>query len=237
MNLSVASFILLVSSGTSGARQLSSGSSSKSGKSSSSQKECQRILSDFNGQAQFGDGANAYTRTVCAGDTNLLTIPAKAYVINEKVCGKDGIKHLDELVAQADDVGGCKCPAGGQASEAMEQYRHCRDDAEVATDMVCTDPNTCWKVLYQLQNSTCWTEHYSAPDVAEGCLPVDDNFQFPVNEKGVEDETPYVTCKCLRAYVAAYEEMTKTGRKSLGMDEDTLEIVSTRIKKSCGEPL
>jgi hypothetical protein len=100
--------------------------------------ECARILREFNGQDGFGNKSNSYVRSICAGDTDLLTIPEKAYVIYEKDCGKGGPEILDNLLSQAKVNGGCDDPVAGRPSEALQQYKDCGEDAKVAQEMVCT---------------------------------------------------------------------------------------------------
>lgn len=238
MNFATASLylttILTSGSATIGeARRLSSkaSGSSKSGK--GSHPACRDILYDFNlGVDSFGSGANGYIRTICAGDTFLLTNPAKAKFIYEKMC-PNGMKELDGFVDEADKVGGCKDQIAGQPSEAMNQYRTCKADAKVAAEMVCTGTdNLCWSVMYQLQKPACWTADFAAPDLTDDCLPLAKQEE----QIGEDPDVPVpvqVTCECLDAYVVAYAYLTSDGKNAFGANGDTLQLVKDRIAKSC----
>ena len=224
---------------------------SKSGKA----EQCREALNGFNlgGDDQqannFGSGTNGYIRTICAGNTFLLTNPEKAYVIQEKgMCddnNKLGFDTLDEYVAMAERAGGCTGrPHSGQPSRAMAEYIKCRDDAKVATEMVCTDAKNddgspgdqlCWSVMYQLTKEDCWkSEDLAEPDLDnDDCLPTADKFEtHPI--KGEDKEVQVnVSCDCLRAYVGAYSEFTKDGLNSFGADKNTLALVAHRISTDC----
>ena len=214
---------------------------SKSGKA----EQCREALNGFNlgGDDQqannFGSKNNGYVRTICAGNTFLLTNPGKAHAIYEhEMCldnNKLGFDALDGYVAMAERAGGCTGrPHSGQPSRAMAEYIKCRDDAKVATDMLCTDADSaklCWTVMYQLTKEACWkAEDFAEPDLDnDDCLPT-----APVEEDGVQVA---VTCKCLRAYADAYPNFTKDGLNSFGADENTLKLVENRIKTKCsGRP-
>lgn len=209
---------------------------SKSGKA----EQCREALNGFNlgGDDQeannFGSGNNGYIRTMCAGNTFLLTNPEKAAKIYEHMCNENnklGFDALDGYVAMAEEAGGCTGrPHSGQPSRAMAEYIKCRDDAEVATNMVCTDADgdqLCWSVMYQLTKEACWkAEDLSEPDLDnDNCLPT-----APVQENGVQVE---VTCECLKAYVEAYHNLSKDGLNSFGADESTLALVNNRISTDC----
>ncbi len=207
---------------------------SKSGKA----EQCREALNGFNlgGDDQleghFGGPTNGYIRTMCAGNTFLLTNPEKAEKIYASMCpNTDGFKDLDRYVTMAEEAGGCTGrPHSGQPSRAMAEYIKCRDDAKVATEMVCTDADSsklCWSVMYQLTKEACWkSEDLAEPDLDnDECLPTE-----PVVENGVQVA---VTCKCLQAYVDAYPKFTRDGRNSFGADESTLALVNNRISTKC----
>lgn len=205
---------------------------SKSGKSYA----CREALKGFNlaGEINYGSSENGYLRTMCAGDTFLLTNPEKKSEIYEHMCSNDvGFAGLDIYVQQADDAGGCHHPVAGQPSRALGEYRKCRDDAEVATNMVCTDAGTghlCWSVVYQLTKEVCWNSNFTEPALdAEECLPLDIQTET-VNGEEVHVQ---VTCECLHAYLDAYGHFSSDGLASFGADEDTLALVQNRLSMDC----
>ena len=175
-----------------------------------------------------------YIRTMCAGDTFLLTKPEKASKIYEYMCddgtNADGFAALDAFLQQADDAGGCDDPVAGQPSRALAEYRKCRNDAKVATEMVCTDAgeeegDLCWSVVYQLTKDACWISNFTEPVFTDPeCLPLHDTFET------VDVRVPvHVTCECLSAYVDAYEQFSSKGLASFGANEDTLALVKNRL--------
>jgi len=204
---------------------------------------CQEALNGFNlaGEINFGSGGNGYIRTMCAGNTFLLTNPEKSSKIYEYMCdddgtNADGFEALDSFLLQANDAGGCDDPVAGQPSRALAEYRKCRNDAKVATDMVCTDAgeeegDLCWSVVYQLTKEACWTSDFE-PDLDASeldCLPLRKSTE---TVDGTEVEVQ-VTCNCLSAYVDAYEKFSPEGLASFGADENTLALVKNRISTSC----
>jgi hypothetical protein len=199
---------------------------------------CQEALSGFNlaGDPNFGSGQNGYIRTMCAGDTFLLTKPEKASIIYEYMCDDDGTNAdgfvaLDAFLLQADEAGGCDDPVAGQPSRALAEYRKCRNDAKVATEMVChddgdgkEDSNLCWTVVYQLTKAVCWTSNFTEPVFTDPeCLPL--HTTVAGNPRG----PVHVTCDCLSAYVDAYEQFSPEGLASFGANEDTLALVTNRL--------
>ena len=206
---------------------------------------CQDALNGFNlgyqgnpdedNQDYFGSHNNGYIRTICAGNTFLLTNPENAHKIYESMCpNDDGFKKLDGYVQTAEEAGGCTGrPWAGQPSRAMEEYIKCRDDAKVAADMVCTDAgddNLCWSVLYQLQKEVCWTSNSTEPALDnDECLPLSNVVETTVEGKDVQVN---VSCECLEAYVTAYGQFTKNGLASIGADENTLALVENRLQSS-----
>jgi len=171
-----------------------------------------------------------------------LTIPEKAYVIYEKDCDKGGQDYLDNLLSQAEDNGGCDDPVAGQPSEALKQYKDCGDDAKVAQDMVCTGApvdQTCWKVPYLLTKPDCWSLDKRKPELGDNCLVVNTivnpspDWPYSTPTKANPDNTPYVTCSCLHAYVTAYHELSSTGKDSIGASKHTLQLVEERIELDC----
>ena len=172
---------------------------------------------------------------MCAGNTFLLTNPEKASKIYEYMCdddgtNADGFEALDSFLLQANDAGGCDDPVAGQPSRALAEYRKCRNDAKVATEMVCFDAgdvedgNLCWSVVYQLTKEACWSSDFTEPDLDASELDC-----LPLRQK-TEDGVPvHVTCDCLSAYVDAYEKFSPEGLASFGADEHTLALVKNRL--------
>ncbi|KAK1739066.1 hypothetical protein QTG54_010382 [Skeletonema marinoi] len=199
---------------------------------------CQEALNGFNlaGEINFGSGDNGYTRTMCAGNTFLLTNPEKASKIYEYMCdddgtNADGFAALDAFLLQADEAGGCDDPVAGQPSRALAEYRKCRKDAKVATDMVCTDAgeeegDLCWSVVYQLTKDACWSSDYTEPILDDNASPSN---CLPLREKTEVGVPVHVTCDCLSAYVDAYEKFSPEGLASFGADEHTLALVKNRL--------
>eukprot|EP00985_Skeletonema_marinoi_P010826 scaffold5074_cov132-Skeletonema_marinoi.AAC.3 len=203
---------------------------------------CQEALNGFNlaGEINFGSGDNGYVRTMCAGNTFLLTNPEKAHIIYDYMCdddgtNADGFEALDAFLQQADDAGGCDDPVAGQPSRALAEYRKCKHDAKVATDMVCFDAgdvedgNLCWSVVYQLTKEACWTSDFEPilddNELPSDCLPLRKSTET-VDGEMVEVQ---VTCGCLSAYVDAYEKFSPKGLASFGADEHTLALVKNRL--------
>ena len=200
---------------------------------------CQEALDGFNlaGDPNFGSGENGYIRTMCAGDTFLLTKPEKASKIYAHMCddgtNEVGFEALDAFLLQADEAGGCDDPVAGQPSRALAEYRKCRNDAKVATEMVCFDADSdqlCWSVVYQLTKDACWSSDYTEPILDDNaspsnCLPLRKSTE---TVDGTEVEVQ-VTCNCLSAYVDAYEKFSPEGLASFGADEHTLALVKNRL--------
>ena len=200
---------------------------------------CQEALDGFNlaGDPNFGSGENGYIRTMCAGDTFLLTKPEKASKIYAHMCddgtNEVGFEALDAFLLQADEAGGCDDPVAGQPSRALAEYRKCRNDAKVSTEMVCFDADSdqlCWSVVYQLTKDACWSSDYTEPILDDNaspsnCLPLRKSTE---TVDGTEVEVQ-VTCNCLSAYVDAYEKFSPEGLASFGADEHTLALVKNRL--------
>lgn len=244
MNFATAYFYLTAVLTTSSAivgEARSKAGKAKSGKAKSGKAEpgkaeqCKEALNGFNlsGGINFGSHSIGYIRTNCAGNTFLLTNPKKAEIIYERVCPNvdSGFEALDGYVRMAEEAGGCTgSPQSGQPSRAMAEYVKCRDDAYVATEMVCKDADSsklCWSVMYQLTKDRCWTSDFTEPALDnKSCLPLGEEFES-VDGKDVQVN---VSCKCLKAYADAYPQFTMDGRDSFGANDKTLKLVKNRLE-------